>query len=50
MMYNHCRIHEDARSANYAGPTATPLTLSPTDREYIVKIYSGRKPGIFIIF
>ena len=48
-MCNHCRIHEDARSASYAGPTATPLTLSPTDREYIVKIYSRRKPGIIYV-
>ena len=38
-------MYEDARSASYAGPTETPLTLSPDDRKCIVKLYSGSKPA-----
>jgi hypothetical protein len=41
----HYVVDEDARSANYDGPMETPPTLSPADKDYIVKLYSQIKPG-----
>ena len=43
-------MDEDARSANYDGPMETPPTLSPADKDYIVKLYSQIKPGILIVY